>query len=125
MRAVRDGDVGQLGVLFERYHGPVFDFLSRMTGDRLAAEDMVQDVFMRILKYRATFRDDGSFETWLFRIARNARADYFRQRPPVDPLADDVLDRPEPKPGPARRLEAARDRARLRRALMQLREDKR
>jgi RNA polymerase sigma-70 factor (ECF subfamily) len=125
MRAVRDGDIGQLGVLFERYHGPVFDFLSRMTGDRLAAEDMVQDVFMRILKYRATFRDDGSFETWLFRIARNARADYFRQRPPVDPLGDEALDRPEPQPGPARRLEAARDRARLRRALMQLREDKR
>ena len=125
MRAVRDGDVGQLGVLFERYHGPVFDFLSRMTGDRLAAEDMVQDVFMRILKYRATYRDGGSFETWLFRIARNARADYFRQRPPVDALGDDVLERPETQPGPARRLEAARERDRLRRALMQLREDKR
>jgi RNA polymerase sigma-70 factor (ECF subfamily) len=125
MRAVRDGDVGQLGVLFERYHGPVFDFLSRMTGDRVAAEDLVQDVFMRILKYRGTFRDDGSFETWLFRIARNARADYFRQRPPVDALGDEALDRPEPRAGPARRLEAARERARLRRALLQLREDKR
>src|SRR5687767_2086899 len=125
MRAVRDGDIGQLGVLFERYHGPVFDFLSRMTGDRLAAEDMVQDVFMRILKYRGTFRDEGSFETWLFRIARNARADYFRQRPPVEALGDEALERPEPQAGPARRLEADRDRARLRRALMQLREDKR
>ena len=125
MRAVRDGDIGQLGVLFERYHAPVFDFLSRMTGDRLAAEDMVQDVFMRILKYRGTFRDEGSFETWLFRIARNARADYFRQRPPVDALGDEALERVEPQAGPARRLEAERDRARLRRALMQLREDKR
>src|SRR5918999_1882703 len=110
MRAVRDGDIGQLGVLFERYHGPVFDFLSRMTGDRLAAEDMVQDVFMRILKYRGTFRDEGSFETWLYRIARNARADYFRHRPPVDPLDEATFDRPEPGPGPARRLEADRDR---------------
>ena len=125
MRAVRDGDVGQLGVLFERYHGPVFDFLSRMTGDRVAAEDMVQDVFMRILKYRGTYRDGGSFETWLYRIARNARADYFRQRPPVDALGDAALDRPEPQPGPARTFEAARERDRLRRALMELREDKR
>src|SRR5215207_11561534 len=104
MRAVRDGDIGQLGVLFERYHGPVFDFLSRMTGDRLAAEDMVQDVFMRILKYRGTFRDGGSFETWLYRIARNARADYFRQRAPLEPLEGDALERPEPQPGPALQL---------------------
>ena len=77
MQAVRDGDVSQLGQLFERYHARLFEFLSRMTGNRVAAEDLVQDVFVRILKYRATYRDDGRFETWLFRIARNARADYF------------------------------------------------
>src|SRR5688500_20231791 len=112
MRAVRDGDIGQLGVLFERYHGPVFDFLSRMTGDRLAAEDMVQDVFIRILKYRGTFRDEGSFETWLFRIARNARADYFRQRTPADALGEEALERVAPTAGPARRLEDGIVRAR-------------
>ena len=80
MRAVRDGDVSQLGQLFERYHARLFEFLNRMTGNRVAAEDLVQDVFVRILKYRGTYRDDGRFETWLFRIARNARADYFRRR---------------------------------------------
>ena len=74
------GDVARLGILFERYHRPLFDFLARMTGDRAAAEDLVQDVFIRILKYRATFRDEGSFETWIFRIARNARADWFNAR---------------------------------------------
>ena len=125
MRAVREGDLAKLGPLFERYHVPLFDFLTRMTGDRAAAEDLVQDIFMRILKYRSTFRDVGSFETWLFRIARNARADYFRQRRAAEPLAEEALDRPEPSPGPARRLEVDRERARLRRALLLLREDKR
>jgi RNA polymerase sigma factor (sigma-70 family) len=125
MRAVRDGDLAKLGPLFERYHIPLFDFLTRMTGDRTAAEDLVQDIFMRVLKYRATFRDAGSFETWLFRIARNARADYFRLRRPVEPLADEAMERPEPSAGPARRLEVDRERAQLRRALMLLREDKR
>src|SRR5215216_3995059 len=99
MRAVREGDLGHLGVLFERYHLPLFDFLSRMTGDRTAAEDLVQDIFVRILKYRATYRDGGSFETWLFRIARNARADYFRQRAPIEPIDDEALDHPESQPG--------------------------
>ena len=125
MRAVRDGDLAKLGQLFERYHVPLFDFLTRVTGDRTAAEDLVQDIFMRILKYRATFRDVGSFETWLFSIARNARADYFRKRRPSEPLAEDAMEQPESSPGPARQLEAEREHARLRRALMQLREDKR
>ena len=65
MRAVRDGDVSRLGVLFERYHLALFDFLSRMTGNAGVAEDLVQDVFVRVLKYRATFRDEGRFETWI------------------------------------------------------------
>jgi RNA polymerase sigma factor (sigma-70 family) len=125
MQAVREGDLAKLGPLFERYHVPLFDFLTRMTGDRTAAEDLVQDIFMRILKYRSTFRDTGSFETWLFSIARNARADYFRKRPPNEPLADEALERPETGPGPAKQLEADRERSRLHRALMLLREDKR
>jgi len=125
MSAVRDGDLAKLGLLFERYHTALFDFLSWMTGDRTAAEDLVQDIFVRILKYRSTYRDGGSFETWLFRIARNARADYFRTRQPLEPLAAEAFERPEPGPNPMRRLEADREQTRLKRALLQLREDKR
>jgi RNA polymerase sigma-70 factor (ECF subfamily) len=125
MTAVREGDLAKLGLLFERYHLALFDFLSRMTGDRTTAEDLVQDIFVRLLKYRAAYRDGGSFETWLFRIARNARADYFRTRPPLEPLAAEALERPEPGPGPMRRLEADRERACLKQALLRLREDKR
>jgi RNA polymerase sigma factor (sigma-70 family) len=125
MTAVRNGDLAKLGLLFERYHVSLFDFLSWMTGDRTAAEDLVQDIFVRILKYRTTYRDGSRFETWLFRIARNARADYFRTRQPLEPLAAEALERPEPGPGPMRRLEVGRERARLKRALLQLREDQR
>lgn len=125
MLAVRDGDLTKLGLLFERYHLALFDFLSRMTGDRAAAEDLVQDIFVRILKYRATYRDEGCFETWVFRIARNARADYFRGRAPVEPLADTILERPETASGPAQRFEQQRDVMRLRRALMMLSDEKR
>jgi RNA polymerase sigma-70 factor (ECF subfamily) len=125
MSAVRDGDLAKLGLLFERYHLALFDFLSRMTGDRTVAEDLVQDIFVRILKYRSAYRDGGRVETWLFRIARNARADYFRTRRPLESLSGEALERPEPSPGPMRRLEADRERALLTRALASLREDKR
>ena len=125
MRAVRDGDLTRLGVLFERHHRPLFDFLYRMTGDRGAAEDLVQDVFVRMLRYRATYRDDGRFETWMFRIARNARADHFRKQGAAVYVPEDGMDWESEAPGPARLLERARDMARLRRALQALREDRR
>jgi RNA polymerase sigma-70 factor (ECF subfamily) len=126
MTAVRDGDLNELGLLFERHHVALFDYLSRMTGDRAAAEDLVQDVFTRVLKYRRTYREDGRFETWLYRIARNARADYFRTRRPAEPIDEDVVERtPHGEPGPADTLEHERDVERLRRALLRLRDDKR
>src|SRR4030095_11266797 len=93
MEAGRNGDVAKLGMLFERHHRALFDFLVRMTGNASIAEDLVQDVFVRILKYRATWRGEGRFETWLFRIARNARADYFRTRTTDAPI-DEAVDRP-------------------------------
>jgi RNA polymerase sigma factor (sigma-70 family) len=125
MRAVRDGDVSRLGVLFERYHLPLFDFLSRMTGNQTVAEDLVQDVFVRILRYRSTFRDEGTFETWLYRIARNARVDYFRSRRPSESIEDSAMEIAQSGEGPAELVEREREVARLRRALLLLREDKR
>jgi RNA polymerase sigma-70 factor (ECF subfamily) len=124
MRAVREGEVARLGLLFERHHTGLFDFFARTLGDRAAAEDLVQEVFIRILKYRRTYRDQGLFVTWMFHIARNARADHLRRRRP-DQLTETT---PEPisgDPGPAAAVESAQDVRRLRRALMQLPDDKR
>jgi RNA polymerase sigma factor (sigma-70 family) len=125
MGAVRDGDLTRLGPLFERYHLPLFDFLSRMTGNPGVAEDLVQDVFLRILKYRATFRDEARFDTWLYRIARNARVDYFRTRRPSEAIEEAAMNVPQAGETPAEAIERERDVARLRRALLLLREDKR
>jgi RNA polymerase sigma-70 factor (ECF subfamily) len=124
MDAVRTGDLAKLGILFERHHRSLFDFLVRMTGNASTAEDLVQDVFVRVLKYRATWRGEGRFETWLFRIARNARADYFRTRRPDAPI-DEAAEHPSGAPLPGDLLARSRDVARLQRALMLLREDKR
>lgn len=125
MLAVRDGHISSLGPLFERYHRPLFDFLSRMTGNRAAAEDLVQDVFIRVLRYRGTYREDGRFETWLYRIARNARADYFQARSARETHLDAAGDPASSVQGADDLLERDRETARLARALKMLREDQR
>lgn len=71
MLKVKNGDLDKLGLLFERYHRALFGFLFHMTGQRELSEDLVQNVFYRILKYRHTFRGDGEFKTWMYHMARN------------------------------------------------------
>jgi RNA polymerase sigma-70 factor, ECF subfamily len=124
MRGVRDGDVAKLGLLFERHHGGLFDFFCRTVGDRPAAEDLVQEVFIRILKYRRTYRDEGRFQTWMFHIARNVRTDHVRKRRP-DQLTNNVPEPATDGAGHAAAIETAQDVERLRRALMRLPDDRR
>ena len=79
MLAVRDGELDALGELFERHHGPLYGFLVKLTGHRTAAEDIAQTVFQRMLKYRDTYRDDGSFTAWMYHLARRCASDHFRK----------------------------------------------
>jgi RNA polymerase sigma-70 factor (ECF subfamily) len=120
MHAVQGGDFDALGALFERHHRSLFHFLSRTTGDPAAAEDLVQEVFVRVLKYRDTYDADRRFDTWLFRIARNARADHFRKRPPAADPVDEALELPSSDPGPVQQLERRADTQQLARALQRL-----
>jgi RNA polymerase sigma-70 factor (ECF subfamily) len=79
MIAVRDGDLDCMGELFERHHGALFGYLSKLTGNRAAAEDIVQNVFQRMLKYRHTYRDEGSFTAWMYHLARRCATDHYRK----------------------------------------------
>ena len=79
MIKVKDGDLDKLGLLFERYKKPLFGFFYSLNKDAPLSEDLVQNVFLRILKYRYLFRGDGDFRTWMFHIARNVSHDHFRK----------------------------------------------
>jgi len=81
MLQVRDGAGEMLGVLFDRYQTPLFNFYTKLTGDRALSEDLVQEVFLRILKYRQSYRPGTPFRAWVYQIARNARIDHFRKFP--------------------------------------------
>ncbi len=75
MLKVKAGDLDKMGLLFERYHKPLFGFLYHATGQRVESEDLVQTVFYRMLKYRHTYSGEGEFRTWMYHLARNALID--------------------------------------------------
>jgi RNA polymerase sigma factor (sigma-70 family) len=79
MLKVKDGDLDRLGLLFERYKRPLYGFFYGMNRDAELSEDLVQNVFFRVLKYRYLFRGEGDFRTWIFHIARNVSHDNFRK----------------------------------------------
>lgn len=125
MVAVRDGDVSRLGVLFERHHLRLFNLFRRLGAKPAAAEDLVQEVFFRMLKYRGNFRDDGDFQPWMYQLARNVSADHYRKhgrdvQPPED--GPEIADH---APLVSEDLERSEAERRMRRALQSLPADKR
>ena len=133
MTEVRDGDVRKLAVLFERHHKALFNFFVHMTGDRDLSEDLVQDVFFRMLRYRHTYDPKHAFTAWMYQIARNASVDHARKRKPEIPIEagmgnDECNAIPEPAstlPGADEQFRRAQEVRLLRRALERLPADKR
>jgi RNA polymerase sigma factor (sigma-70 family) len=120
MRAVSTGRTSALATLFERHHARIYRFCLRMTGDRHASEDLVQDAFMRALRYRKSFRTDSAFAPWIFRIARNACVDHLRRTAAHATGETSVEETPGQAPAAEERA-AADERADLvRRALLKL-----
>jgi RNA polymerase sigma-70 factor (ECF subfamily) len=78
MEAVKNGDLQQASLLFERYHKRIFNFLARMTMDRTVAEDLTQNVFVRLLKYRNSYREGARFQSWIYQVARNIFSDHYQ-----------------------------------------------
>ena len=79
MLKVKEGEVEKLNLLYKRYSRRFFGFFYGMTSDGATSEDLVQNVFMRILKYRHSYKENGDFEVWAFQLARNVHRDHYRK----------------------------------------------
>lgn len=125
MAGVRQGELRGLGQLFERHHVHLFNFLLRLTGDRPQSEDLVQEVFFRILRYRQTYREGTSFATWMYQIARNARVDSLRKKRPEVGMELETISPADARPTPVDRAVSTQQEQMLRRSMALLPEDKR
>lgn len=120
MARVQAGEVEMLALLFERHHVHLFNFLLRLTADRSLSEDLVQEVFMRILKYSSSFRGDSRFTTWMFQIGRNCLIDQMRARRPEVSLDEAWEQEPSSLPRPEEKVESEQEADLLARAMERL-----
>lgn len=80
MLRVRAGDAASFEVLLRRYRLPMVNFFRRMLRDQALAEDLAQEVFLRIYKSRERYQPEARFTTWLYRIATNLALNAIRDR---------------------------------------------
>lgn len=120
MILVKEDKVEMLAILFERHHLRLYNFLLRLTGNKHTSEDMVQEIFFRILKYRHTYRGESKFLVWMYKIARNVHVDHLRKYKKEFSLDDNWKEEVSPGPQPAEVLEKDQDLTLLHDALNQL-----
>jgi RNA polymerase sigma-70 factor (ECF subfamily) len=85
MLAFRAGDVRAFDELFERWSGRLLRYLDRILREPAAAEELVQEVFLRVHRARDRYQPDARFSTWLFRIATNLALNELRRPRRRDP----------------------------------------
>ena len=78
MKNLAKGDKKAAGILYDRYYKNVYGYFVRMTHDAEASRDLTQNVFLKIIRYSESWKEDRVFAHWLFRIARNIMVDYYR-----------------------------------------------
>lgn len=80
MLRVQGGDAFAFEQLMQRYHGRLVRILRHVAGSDESAEDLAQDVFLRVFRARANYQPTAKFSTWLFHIAHNIASNAIRDR---------------------------------------------
>jgi RNA polymerase sigma-70 factor, ECF subfamily len=135
MLDVKAGDEASFDFLLRKYRSPLVNFLFRMVRDQATAEDLAQEVFLRVYRARHKYNPSAKFTTWLFRIATNLALNSIRDRryqkleSSIDAPAEDEDSAPRELPGREMRIDEhmiERDRAQfIQRAIASLPEKQR
>jgi RNA polymerase sigma-70 factor (ECF subfamily) len=99
MLRVRDGDDTGYEILIEKYRKPIINFMYRMVHNQAVAEELAQEVFLRVYRSRQTYRAEAKFTTWLYRIATNLGVNHARDTKYERTAQNVYLDQPDPETG--------------------------
>jgi RNA polymerase sigma-70 factor (ECF subfamily) len=93
------GDEEGFNYLAAKYHRPIFHFLFRMVRNQAIAEELAQEVFLRVYRSRQSYRAEARFSTWLYRIATNLAVNHARDTKHERAARNVYLDAPDEQTG--------------------------
>ncbi len=99
MLRVAEGDEAAFNYLAQKYHRPMIHFLFRMVHNQAVAEELAQEVFLRVYRSRESYRAEAKFTTWLYRIATNLAVNYARDTRHERAAQNVYLDAPDEETG--------------------------
>jgi RNA polymerase sigma-70 factor, ECF subfamily len=99
MLRVREGDDSGFDFLIEKYRKPIINFMYRMVHNQAEAEELAQEVFLRVYRSRQTYRAEAKFTTWLYRIATNLGVNHARDTKHERAAQTIYLDQPDAETG--------------------------
>jgi RNA polymerase sigma-70 factor, ECF subfamily len=99
MLRVSDGDDSGFSVLIEKYRKQIVHFMFRMSRNQAVAEELAQEVFLRVYRSRQTYRAEAKFSTWLYRIATNLGVNHARDTKYERTAQNVYLDQPDAETG--------------------------
>jgi RNA polymerase sigma-70 factor, ECF subfamily len=99
MLRVREGDDSGFSILIEKYRKQIVHFMFRMSRNQAVAEELAQEVFLRVYRSRQTYRAEAKFSTWLYRIATNLGVNHARDTKHERTAQNVYLDQPDAETG--------------------------
>jgi RNA polymerase sigma-70 factor, ECF subfamily len=99
MLALSAGNMAAFDVLLQKYRKPIIHFMYRMVHNEAVAEELAQEVFLRVYRSRATYRAEARFSTWLYRIATNLGVNHARDTRHERSVPTVYLDEPDAETG--------------------------
>jgi RNA polymerase sigma-70 factor (ECF subfamily) len=79
MQHVKEGNLAEMAVLFERYHLRLYNFFLKLTRNKEISQDLTQNLFYRMIKYKNSYKNQLSVKAWMYQMARNLHIDYCKE----------------------------------------------
>jgi RNA polymerase sigma factor (sigma-70 family) len=79
MQHVRDGNLSEMAILFERYNVRLYNYFLKLTRNKLISQDLTQNLFYRMIRYKNSYNNEYSVKAWMYQMARNLHIDYCKE----------------------------------------------